>query len=212
MSPTNLNTPDYWDSIYRAEWDCGAARGGHYHRDYAPIHEAILGLIPEGGRVLDVGCGPGLLCRKIKRRQPTAEVLGVDFAPGRIAQNREQDRGLGLEYRCLDVRTGLASLDRTFDVVTLCEILEHLDQPGVVVAAALGLLRNGGCFVLTCPHDQEIPDPEHLRTWGHDEVFHLLAPYSDTVSFMHFPPPYYHKWMLAYLTKTQVAIRAETPK
>jgi hypothetical protein len=55
--------------------------------------------------------------------------------------------------------------------------------------------------VLTCPHDDGIPDPEHLRTWGHDEIFHLLSKYSDTVSFVHFAPPYFHIWLMAYLTK-----------
>ena len=70
-----------------------------------------------------------------------------------------------------------------------------------MVAAAMKLLKPGGRFILTCPHDNAIPDPEHLRIWGHDELFHLLAPYSDTVSFTHFPPPWFHIWMLAYLAK-----------
>ena len=94
----------------------------------------------------------------------------------------------------------------------MCEILEHLEQPESVVASAFDLLRPGGRFILTCPHDDAVPDAEHLRLWSHDDLFHLLAPYSDTVSFMYFPPPYYHNWILAYLTKAQAATRAETPK
>jgi 2-polyprenyl-3-methyl-5-hydroxy-6-metoxy-1,4-benzoquinol methylase len=201
VNTTNVNTSDYWNGVYRGEWESGIAESQDYYRDYGPIHDTIIGLIPGGSRVLDVACGPGLLCRKIKERLPSAHVTGVDFSEYVIARNQQRDAGLGITYRCLDARTGLAELEGGFDVVTMCEILEHLDNPEAVVAAANKLLAPGGRFILTCPHDNEIPDPEHVRVWGHDEVFHLLSPYSSTVSFMHFPPPYFHVWMLAYLTK-----------
>ena len=203
VNPGNINTPDYWDGVYRQEWESGTVLGGNYHRDYAPIHDAVIGLIKDGSSVLDIACGAGLLCRKIKQRLPSTQVLGVDFAQYTIERNHKQDGGLGVEYRWLDIRNSLASLNRQFDVVMMCEILEHLDEPEAVVANALSLLKTGGRFILTCPHNNEIPDPEHVRCWGHDEMFHLLAPYSDTVSFVHFPPPYFHIWMMAYLTKLE---------
>ncbi len=202
MTPTNLNTPDYWNRVYRQEWESGQAQGGHYSRDYGPIHDAIVELVPDGSRVLDVACGPGLLCRKIKERRPGTSILGVDFAEYMITRNAERDRSLGIEYRCLDIRTSLVALPGPFDVVCMCEILEHLEEPEAVAAAALSRLRPGGRFILTCPHDEDIPDLEHVRVWGHDELFHLLAPYSETVSFRHFPPPWFHVWVLVYLTKT----------
>ena len=201
--PSNINTPDYWDGVYREEWESGRVLSGNYHRDYAPIHDAIVGLIPEGSCVLDIACGAGFLCRKIKERLPMTQVLGVDFSEYTLRRNRERDRGLGVEYQCVDVRNGLRSIAGHFDVVTMCEILEHLENPEAVVAAAFSLLKTGGRFILSCPHDNEIPDPEHIQVWGHDELFHLLAPYSNTISFVHFPPPYFHIWMLAYLTKTR---------
>lgn len=201
MNLTNINTPEYWDEVYRSEWESGRALSADYSRDYGPIHDAIIGLIDAGSRVLDVACGPGLLCRKVRERVRGAQVLGVDFSQYTIARNQERDASLGIAYRQLDIRTALPRLDGEFDVITMCEILEHLEQPEAVVSAAMDLLKPGGRFILTCPHDDGIPDPEHLRSWGHDELFHLLAPYSDTVSFMHFPPPYFHIWMLAYLVK-----------
>lgn len=201
MNPANINTPEYWNEVYRREWESGIAGTGDYSRDYGPIHDAIIGLIEDGSRVLDVACGPGLLCRKVKERRSRAQVTGVDFSAYMIRRNQERDGSLGIVYRPLDIRHDLSSLDGPFDVVTMCEILEHLEQPEMVLAAAMKLLRPGGRFVLTCPHDDAIPDPEHVRIWGHDELFHLLAAYSDTVSFMHFPPPYFHVWMLAHLAK-----------
>jgi 2-polyprenyl-3-methyl-5-hydroxy-6-metoxy-1,4-benzoquinol methylase len=202
---SNINTPEYWDKIYRREWKSGQVTASEYHRDYAPIHDAVIALIDDGQSVLDIACGAGLLCRKIKQRRPAAQVLGVDFSSITIERCQEQDRNLGVEYQCLDIQQALPSLNRQFDVVCMCEILEHLDEPEKVVADALALLKPGGRFILTCPHDNDIPDPEHVRQWGHDEIFHLLAPYSDTVTFRHFPPPWFHIWMLASLTKNSGA-------
>ena len=202
MKPTNINTPAYWNGVYQEECESGRVLSEDYSRDYGPIHDTILSLVPEGSEVLDIACGPGLLCRKIKQQWPSSQVLGVDFSQYMIAQNQQRDASLGIEYRCVDVRTSLGSIGRAFDVISMCEILEHLEEAEAVVAAAMTLLKPGGRFILTCPHDDGIPDPEHLRCWGHDEVFHLLAPYSDIISFKHFPPPYFHVWMLGYLTKT----------
>jgi len=209
MQQTNINTPEYWDTVYRLEWESGQVQGKQYQRNYSVIHDAVIGLITDGSRVLDIACGPGLLCRKVKQRRPAAHVMGVDFSHFTIARNQERDRAMGVEYRHLDIRSSLLTLRGPFDVVIMCEILEHLEEPELVIAAAMNLLKPGGRFILSCPHDNDIPDPEHLRTWGHDEVFHLLAPYSDTVSFRHFPPPWFHVWMLAYLTRNPAEAQTE---
>ena len=204
MNQNNLNTPEYWDHVYKKEWESGVTLSDAYSRDYGPIHDAIIDLIPDGSHVIDVACGPGLLCRKIKQRVARTRVLGVDFSEYMISRNQELDSTLGVEYLHLDIRYSLSQLGRAWDVVTMCEILEHLEEPEQVVASAVDLLKPGGRLVLTCPHENEIPDPEHVRTWGHDELFHLLAPYSSTISFMHFPPPWFHVWMLVFLSKKPV--------
>lgn len=203
MTSANVNTPDYWNRVYLEEWESGRVQGEGYHRDYGPIHEAVVELVPGGSDVLDIACGAGVLCRKIKRARPDAGVMGVDFSEYMITRNREQDAPLGIEYRCIDVRTSLGVIEQQFDVVCMCEILEHLEQPERVVASAFARLKPGGRFILTCPHDNSIPDHEHVRVWGHDDLFHLLARYAREVTFVHFPPPYFHIWMMAYVTKNQ---------
>lgn len=205
MTALNVNTPEYWDGVYLREWESGSVQGECYHRDYGPIHDAVLELIPDGSEVLDIACGAGVLCRKIKRSRAGCEVLGIDFSDYMIARNREHDAALGIDYRCLDIRTGLGTIQRQFDVVCMCEILEHLEEPEAVVDAAVSLLKPGGRFILTCPHDNSIPDHEHIRIWGHDDLFHLLANYAREVTFVHFPPPWFHIWMMAYLTKSPMA-------
>jgi 2-polyprenyl-3-methyl-5-hydroxy-6-metoxy-1,4-benzoquinol methylase len=198
---TNINTQEYWDFVYRQEWESRLVGTSNYHRDYAAIHEAIVNLIPPGSCVLDIACGPGLLCRKIRSAVPGTAVTGVDFSSYTLERNAERDRALAIDYRHLDIRTSLHSLNQLFDVVIMCEILEHLDDPATIVRDATSLLKDGGLFIASCPHGDEIPDPEHVREWDHESLFHLLSPYSSTISFTHFAPPYFHSWMMAHLRK-----------
>lgn len=197
-APANINTPDYWDRIYRGEWESGSVFSATYARDYGPVHEAIIALIPDGARVLDVACGAGVLCRKVKKRLPGTEVMGVDFSPYTIERNRRVDHELGNDYRCLDVETELPSLATTFDVIVMAEIIEHLDHPERAIADAATLLNPTGHLIITCPHDSAIPSTVHVREWGHDELFHLLTAYGDTVCFTQFTPPH-DKWMMAHV-------------
>ena len=201
MNRHNINTSSYWNDVYRREWRSGAVLQENYSRDYGPIHDAIIDLIPTGSDILDIACGPGILCRKLKRRIDESSVTGIDFSSYAIERNRGVDEALGIRYEVVDISASLAQITERFDVVTMCEILEHLDDPERIVDEAMGLLRPGGLFILTCPHKDGIPDPEHVRIWDHDELFHLLSKYSPTVSFTHFPPPWFHVWMMAHLTK-----------
>ena len=196
----NINTPDYWDGRYQKEWESGKVFSNNYARDYGPVHDAIIELIPEDARVLDVACGAGVLCRKVKDRLPGTAVTGVDFSPYTIEQNRQAANDEGETYRCLDVQTELPTLEEAFDVVTMAEIIEHLDDPERTIADAMNLLKPGGRLIITCPHDDAIPSKEHVRQFGHDELFHLLAIYNDTVCFRQFAPPH-ARWMLTHLEK-----------
>jgi 2-polyprenyl-3-methyl-5-hydroxy-6-metoxy-1,4-benzoquinol methylase len=197
----NINTPEYWDDVYKREWESKQVLGDKYHRDYGPIHESLIRLIPPASRVLDIACGPGVLCRKIKMHLSDASVTGVDFSSYTIARSTERDRDLGVQYRCLDIRTSLCSLQREFDVVIMCEVIEHLDNPAAVIRDAVALLKKNGLFIVSCPHANEIPDAEHVAEWDHESLFHLLSPYSSTITFTRFSPPYYHYWMMAHLRK-----------
>jgi len=99
-----------------------------------------------GKRVVDVGCGGGILADSMARRG--AEVLGIDLAtkPLRVAQlhaiEAETPR---IEYREVAVEQLAAEQPQTFDVVTCMEMLEHVPDPGAIVAACGRLLKPGGC-------------------------------------------------------------------
>ncbi len=98
-----------------------------------------------GRRVLDVGCGGGILADAMARRGAT--VLGIDLAarPLKVAQLHALEAGTErVEYREVAVETLAAEQPASFDVVTCMEMLEHVPDPASVVRACATLLKPGG--------------------------------------------------------------------
>jgi 2-polyprenyl-6-hydroxyphenyl methylase/3-demethylubiquinone-9 3-methyltransferase len=123
------------------------------HSEFKPLHQInplrldwIDGLARlSGKRVLDVGCGGGILSESMARRG--AQVLGIDLAtkPLRVAQLHAMEAGVQqLGYREVAVEALAAEAPGSFDVVTCMEMLEHVPQPASVVRACMQLVKPGG--------------------------------------------------------------------
>jgi 2-polyprenyl-6-hydroxyphenyl methylase / 3-demethylubiquinone-9 3-methyltransferase len=121
--------------------------------EFRPLHQInplrldwIDGLAAlTGKRVLDVGCGGGILADSMARRG--ADVLGIDLATKalKVAQLHAIEAATPrVEYREVAVETLAADVPESFDVVTCMEMLEHVPDPGAIVAACGTLLKPGG--------------------------------------------------------------------
>lgn len=98
-------------------------------------------------RVLDVGCGGGLLAEALTRRG--AQVTAIDLAPSMIqtAQLHALQSGLSIDYRVADVAT---LQDAPFDAVCCMEMLEHVADPAAFLKLLVQRVRPGGpVFVST---------------------------------------------------------------
>jgi 2-polyprenyl-6-hydroxyphenyl methylase/3-demethylubiquinone-9 3-methyltransferase len=99
-----------------------------------------------GLRLLDIGCGGGLLSEPMARLD--AEVVGADAAPRNIpvAQIHAQKSGLTIDYRHTTAEA-LAAAGEQFDVVLNMEVVEHVADPLAYLTACQQLLKPGGLMI-----------------------------------------------------------------
>ncbi|MDE2095307.1 MAG: bifunctional 2-polyprenyl-6-hydroxyphenol methylase/3-demethylubiquinol 3-O-methyltransferase UbiG [Burkholderiales bacterium] len=99
----------------------------------------------QGTRVLDIGCGGGILSDSMARRG--AQVLGIDLAtkPLKVAQLHALEAGTpNVEYREIAAEALAVEMPGAFDAVTCMEMLEHVPDPSSIVAACAKLVKPGG--------------------------------------------------------------------
>lgn len=120
--------------------------------EFRPLHQLnplrlawIDGLAPLAGkRVLDVGCGGGILSEAMARLG--ASVTGIDLSekPLRVAELHLLESGLSVSYEKISAEDLCKTQAETFDAVTCMELLEHVPEPASTVAACAKLLKPGG--------------------------------------------------------------------
>ena len=98
-------------------------------------------VVLSGLRVLDVGCGGGILSEALAERG--ASVLGIDLAESALQTAEEHRAGQAVKYR-LESSRETAARGEVFDVVTCMEMLEHVADPAAVLRDIHALLKPGG--------------------------------------------------------------------
>ena len=101
----------------------------------------------KGLRLLDIGCGGGLLSEPMTRLGAT--VVGVDAAERNIpvAQLHAEQSGLEIDYRCTTAEDLAASDEPRFDVVLNMEVVEHVADPLAYLTACQQLMKSGGLMI-----------------------------------------------------------------
>lgn len=102
-----------------------------------------------GARVLDVGCGGGLLSEALAKAG--AQVTAIDLAPEliNVARLHRLESGVQVDYRLQSVEALAGEMPGAFDAITCMEMLEHVPDPGAIIAACARLLRPGGRLLLS---------------------------------------------------------------
>ncbi|MCC5072602.1 bifunctional 2-polyprenyl-6-hydroxyphenol methylase/3-demethylubiquinol 3-O-methyltransferase UbiG [Xanthomonas campestris] len=100
-------------------------------------------------RVLDVGCGGGLLSEAMARLG--AQVTAIDLAPElvKVARLHSLESGVQVDYRVQSVEDLAAEQPGSFDAVTCMEMLEHVPDPLAIIRACASLLKPGGTLFLS---------------------------------------------------------------
>ncbi|MGR9107880.1 MAG: bifunctional 2-polyprenyl-6-hydroxyphenol methylase/3-demethylubiquinol 3-O-methyltransferase UbiG [Gammaproteobacteria bacterium] len=98
----------------------------------------------EGQRILDVGCGGGILSEALARLG--AEVTGIDLSEDliEIAELHGLESGIEAKYRKISAESLAATEPASFDCITCMEMLEHVPEPASIVEACSNLVKPGG--------------------------------------------------------------------
>ncbi len=123
--------------------------------EFKPLHDinplrleyidSLIGL--DGKRVLDVGCGGGILAEAMASRG--ADVTGIDLGDKglKVAQIHLLESGLSVEYRHVSAEELAQEQPGRYDIVTCMEMLEHVPDPAITVRACAELVRPSGWCV-----------------------------------------------------------------
>jgi len=148
-----MQTQDNFDPAELAKFSDLAHRWWDKESEFRPLHQInplrlawIENIIPlKGLRVLDVGCGGGILADAMARKG--ADVLGIDLASKalKVAQlHALEAQTEGVQYQEVSAEALAAEQPGRFDVVTCMEMLEHVPDPSLVVKACATLVKPGG--------------------------------------------------------------------
>jgi 2-polyprenyl-6-hydroxyphenyl methylase/3-demethylubiquinone-9 3-methyltransferase len=120
--------------------------------EFRPLHEInplrlewINALVPlSGKRVVDVGCGGGILAESMAKKGAT--VTGIDLSEKalKVAELHSLESGVQVRYEMIAAEDLAASEANQYDVVTCMEMLEHVPDPSAVVQACATLVKPGG--------------------------------------------------------------------
>lgn len=140
-----------------AKFEALASRWWDTESEFKPLHDINplrLNYIDEraplpGKRVLDVGCGGGILSEGLCQRG--AHVMAIDMgeAPLAVARLHGLESGINIDYQQMTVESLAEQQAESFDSITCLEMLEHVPQPASIIKACAELLKPGGHLFLS---------------------------------------------------------------
>ena len=155
-------------------WDPESAMFGPLHK----INSLRLGWIAEvgggleGKRVVDVGCGGGILSESLAAAG--ASIVGIDLGDKAlgVARLHQLESGSSVDYRLVSAEAYAAEAPGAFDIVTCMELLEHVPKPGSIISACAALAKPGGVVVISTINRN--PKAYALAILGAEYVLRML--------------------------------------
>jgi 2-polyprenyl-6-hydroxyphenyl methylase/3-demethylubiquinone-9 3-methyltransferase len=165
-----------FDAFTKDDWWSPRGRLGALHRINPLRFEYFSEKLGEvkGKRVLDVGCGGGVLSERFAAAG--ARVTGVDLSPVAIevAKEHATESGLEIDYRLIALSKLLAEKPEPYDAVVLSEVLEHAEDLEGLVNDACALLKEGGTFFFSTIN--KTPVARFLAIFVAEDILRMVQP------------------------------------
>jgi 2-polyprenyl-3-methyl-5-hydroxy-6-metoxy-1,4-benzoquinol methylase len=113
------------------------------------IVDNLSGAIPANGQILDVGCGNGVISRHLG--QFGYQVLGIDISEKTIAVARSKNALPNVQFEAISAES-LTAQGKQYDAVICSEVLEHLDNPSLLLRTIYQSLKDNGLLIVTVPN------------------------------------------------------------
>ena len=153
MNPENQSTSQNVDPQEIAKFEAVASRWWDLEGEFKPLHRINplrLGYINQhsggvfGKKVLDVGCGGGILAESMAREGANVTGLDMGAEPLQVARLHALEQGISVNYIQETVEQHAKEHAGEYDIVTCMEMLEHVPDPQSVVTACAQLVKPGG--------------------------------------------------------------------
>jgi len=157
---------DHWDS--------------HVRNDHERI-DAILRLtgLKKGQKVLDIGCGTGVLVPHILAYEP-ADYQAIDVSEKMIALARQKAAGQPVQFHCADI---MEFTEAGFDWAIVFNVYPHILEPAKLAAKLHQILIAGGRFVIAHDHSREVINHRHSGAEAHPISRTLQSAASEAAAF-----------------------------
>lgn len=156
---------------------------------YYGLFTAIRNNSFKGASVLDVGCGLGYVTYALN--EAGYKAIGLDISNEAIHRAKER---YGSNFLCEDF-FNLTSDQKTYDVICMLELIEHVENPTMFIKHAMSLLNKNGFLIITTPNKSFYPKgslwetdapPVHITWFSEDGVSKIIGRLGLTVSFSSF--------------------------
>lgn len=147
-----MHTQSNVDAAEIAKFEALAHRWWDPNSEFKPLHDInplranyIDGKASIAGKkVVDVGCGGGILCEAMAHRGALVKGIDMGEAPLGVARLHQLESGLSIDYEKITAEALAGREPNQYDVVTCLEMLEHVPDPSSVVRACATLVKPGG--------------------------------------------------------------------
>jgi len=171
--PTKMKIKSFYGSKYYYD---NPVNDGVFATKSLLFFNSIKKYLPSGGCSLDVGCSKGFLSYFFKKHN--FDAYGIDLSSKACSFARK----IGVNAIASDLLN--YNPNKKFDVITIIDLIEHVDEPQKVLKKANSLLKKGGLLIVSTPNIKSFYSKISKSNWaGFDLPFHIIYFSKDSLSF-----------------------------